>query len=60
VTAVQKNSETKKPTWHFVLSFEDGRTEEITVEARDFPSAIFTLPRFADVGKFKYKLLNSR
>lgn len=55
-----KNTERKNPTWHFLLSFDDGRTENVTVEARDFSSAIFSLPRFADVGKFKYKLLNSR
>ena len=57
---MKKNCENKKPTWHFVLSFEDGRTEDVAVEARDFPSAIFSLPRFADVGKFKYKLVSTR
>lgn len=53
---ILKTNIVKKP-WHFVLHFTDGRTEEITVEARDFSAAIFSLPRFADVGKYKYTLV---
>lgn len=49
----------KKP-WHFLLHFTDGRTEEITVEASCFSAAIFSLPRFCEVGKFKYELLNRK
>lgn len=56
---MKQNSELKK-TWHFSLSFEDGRAEERTVLARDFPSAILSLPRFAEVGKYKYKLLSTK
>ena len=46
----------KKP-WHFILHFEDGRTEEMTVQATSFSAAVLSLPRFADVGRFKYTLV---
>ena len=46
--------------WVFLLHFEDGRTEEMTVEAETFSAAIFSLPRFADVGKFKYELIKGK
>ena len=49
----------KKP-WVFELYFSDGRTEEITVEASTFSAAVLSLPRFDDVGKFKYKLIRGR
>lgn len=57
---MKTNSEKKKPTWHFLLSFEDGKAENVTVEARDFSAAILSLPRFADAGKYKYKLVSTR
>jgi len=46
--------------WRFALHFADGRTEETTVQARDFPSAILSLPRFCEVGKYNYTLLKGR
>ena len=49
-----------KQPWVFLLHFEDGRTEEMTVNAETFSAAIFSLPRFADVGKFKYTLLHGK
>ena len=45
----------KKP-WHFILHFEDGRTEDITIQSSCFSAAVLALPRFADVGKYKYTL----
>ena len=57
---MKTNSEKKKPTWHFLLSFENGKSEDVTVEARDFSAAILSLPRFADAGKYKYKLVSTR
>lgn len=57
---MKKNCKNKKPTWHFLLSFEDGKAEDVTVEARDFSAAILSLPRFADAGKYKYKLVSTR
>lgn len=46
--------------WRFLLHFTDGRTEEVTVHAREFHEAIFGLPRFSDVGKFKYELVSKK
>ena len=46
----------KKP-FRFLLTFADGRTEEVTVEAESYNSAIFALPRFAEVGRYKYEHL---
>lgn len=52
-----KNTETKKQ-FRFLLNFDDGRTEEVAVTAGSFSAAVIGLPRFAEVGKYKYKLLN--
>ena len=41
----------------FSLLFADGRTEEIEVQADSFSAAVLALPRFADVGKYKYTLV---
>ena len=49
----------KKP-WHFLLHFADGRTEEKTVEASSFSAAVLALPRFADVGKYRYTLVKGK
>ena len=46
----------KKP-WRFLLHFSDGRTEEITVQAESYHNALYALPRFADVGPYKYDFL---
>lgn len=43
----------KKP-FKFTLTFEDGRTQDITVEAESFSAAVLSLPRFSDVGKYSY------
>lgn len=44
----------------FVLHFEDGRTEQIEVQSESFSAAVLSLPRFADVGKFKYELIKGK
>ena len=44
----------QKP-WTFILHFKDGRTEEVTVHAETYNTAILSLPRFADVGRYKYE-----
>ena len=49
----------KKP-WRFILHFTDGRTEEMTIEASTFSAAVLSLPRFADVGKFKYTIVGAK
>lgn len=49
----------KKP-WRFLLHFPDGRTEDLTVEASSFSAAVLALPRFADVGKYKYTLVKGK
>ena len=59
-TAPRLRQNVVKTPWHFRLHFADGRTEEMTVEARDFSAAIFSLPRFCEVGKFKYELVNRK
>ncbi len=46
----------RKP-WRFRLHFEDGHTEEITVQAESYHVAVYSLPRFAEVGKYKYEYL---
>lgn len=48
----------KNTSFVFSLQFEDGRTEEVTVAAGSFSAAVIGLPRFCEVGKYKYKLLN--
>ena len=48
----------KKP-WTFLLTFADGRTEEVTVESESYHNAVYALPRSADVGKYKYTLLKN-
>lgn len=50
-----KNVVTKP--FRFILHFPDGRDEEITVDAESYHSAVYGLPRFADVGPYKYELL---
>lgn len=54
----------KKPTfrkavvtkpYRFILHFADGRDEEVTVHAESYHAAIFGLPRFAEVGRYKYE-----
>lgn len=47
----------KKP-FRFLLTFLDGRTEEVTVEAESYHNAIYALPRFSEVGKYKYEHWN--
>lgn len=42
----------KRP-YRFLVEFKDGRTEEITVEAESYHSAILSLP----TGKRRYKCL---
>lgn len=49
-----------KKEWRFLLHFTDDRTEEISVMASTFPAAVLSLPRFADVGKYKYTLLKGK
>ena len=46
-----------KKEWRFALQFTDGRTEEMTVMASTFSAAVLGLPRFSDVGKYKYTVL---
>ena len=49
-----------KKSWTFALHFADGRTEEQTVQAESFSAAVLSLPRFAEVGKYKYTLLKGK
>lgn len=49
-----------KKTYAFSLLFEDGRTEEVEVLAESFSAAVLSLPRFKDVGKFKYTLVSGK
>lgn len=42
-----------KKKWDFLVTFKDGREEEITVEAASYHSAVYSLPS----GKKGYKLL---
>lgn len=44
-----------KKKWTFALTFTDGRMEEVEVEAESYSAAILSLPRFADVGRYKYE-----
>ena len=39
--------------WRFMVTFKDGREEEITVEAESYHVAVYALPR----GKKSYKLI---
>lgn len=43
--------------WTFRLHYADGRIEDRTVEASCFSAAIFCLPLFKDVGKYRYEVL---
>ncbi len=40
--------------YRFLVTFKDGRTEEITVEAESYHSAVYGLPK----GKKKYKAID--
>ena len=42
----------KRP-WRFLVTFKDGRQEEVTVEAESYHVAVYSLPS----GKKSYKLL---
>ena len=46
-----------KKKYHFSLAFEDGHKERIEIEAESYRCAAMQLPRFADVGKYRYKLV---
>lgn len=63
--AQQKKKAVRKPRliknvvtkpFHFTLYFTDGRSEEVTVNAESFHAAVFGLPRFAEVGRYRYEL----
>ena len=43
----------KKP-FYFILTFTDGRTDEVTIMADSYHSAVFGLPKFSEVGRYKY------
>lgn len=45
-----------KKKYPFALTFEDGHKERIEIEAESYRAAAMLLPRFADVGKYRYKL----
>ncbi len=47
----------KKP-FRFILTFEDGRTEKMEIEAESFSAAVLSLPRFSAVGTYKYQLVS--
>lgn len=49
-----------KHPYVFLLHFEDGRTEQVEVNAECFSAAVLSLPRFCDVGKFKYELVKGK
>ena len=51
---------TIKYPYVFRLMFTDGRTEEIEVQADSFSAAVLSLPRFAEVGKYKYTLVKGK
>ena len=51
---------TGKMPFVFALQFTDGRTEEVEVQAGSFPAAVLSLPRFSDVGKYKYELVKGK
>ena len=42
-----------KKQWHFEVTYSDGRTEQVTVEAESYNAAIFGLPVFGPKGKYK-------
>lgn len=50
---IRKNAIPKPYT--FLLQFEDGREQQITVKAESYHSAVYGLPTFAEVGRYKYK-----
>lgn len=49
-----------KTPFVFALHFTDGRTEEVEVAAESFSAAVLALPRFADVGKYRYTLVKGK
>lgn len=51
---------TIKHPFVFRLMFADGRTEEVEVSADSFSAAVLSLPRFAEVGKYKYTLVKGK
>ena len=54
---INKNAIQKK--FKFLLHFDDGRTEEITVQSETYHGAIYSLPRFADVGRYRYEYIKN-
>lgn len=57
---VKLKTNTVKLPYVFALVFADGRTEQVEVQADSFSAAVLALPRFAEVGKYKYELLKGR
>lgn len=51
---ILKNAIQKR--WTFTLTFADGRTQDVEVVSESYHSAVYGLPRFDEVGKYKYKL----
>ena len=49
-----------KTPFVFSLHFPDGRTEEVEVQAESFSAAVLALPRFSEVGKYKYTLVKGK
>lgn len=45
-----------KKTYTFHLHFPDGREDEIDVEAESFHAAVLGLPKFDEVGRYRYEL----
>ena len=45
-----------KKKWDFLVTYRDGREEEVTVEAESYHSAVYSLPS----GKKGYKLLKGQ
>lgn len=54
---INKNAIQKR--FKFLLHFDDGRTEEITVQSETYHGAIYSLPRFADVGRYRYEYIKN-
>lgn len=48
---------TVKHPYVFRLMFTDGRIEEVEVQVDSFSAAVLALPRFAEVGKYRYELV---
>lgn len=50
---------TVKKKFTFRLTYaDDGAVQIITLKADSYHAAVFGLPRFADVGKYKYELVS--